>query len=102
MPCVIFGVVEGYDVFRCDFHYYALECIYIGFGDAFKLFFWHAYERGTSFHNCKCLFVDIVAVYFCRTVDENASQWVWGINQHGNVIVSFNVLVFSALDKGYY
>ena len=99
VPPFIFGIVEGCNVFRCDFQYYEFEHIYIGFGDTLQLLFWHTVESRAGFVDSKYLFIDIVVVYFRLAIDENASRWVWGVNQHGNAIVSFNVFVLSAIDE---
>ena len=76
VPQFIFSVVEGCDLSRCDFHYYEFEHIYIGFSDTLQLFFGHVVESGTGFINFEYLFVDVVVVYLCCAVDENASNRV--------------------------
>jgi len=77
LPRFIFFVVEGRDVFGCDFQYYEFPHIYIGFGDKLQLFSWHTDESWASFIDCKCPLVDILVVYFCRAIYENApNDWV--------------------------
>jgi hypothetical protein len=85
-------------VLWCDSYYYIFYCVQISLDKEFKLvsgsvkgFFPH-FESGL---------VDVVVFHFCLAVDDDA-LCLFVVNQHGDVLVAFDVSGFSAGGDGAY